>query len=97
MLLEVASVGFIEIDQHWEKVSKSRLHIYFYIKLYLLIFVALLLFTWFFYIVQDLPYDPTGELEKLKLFVEENADICMLLGIALLTVQVYHPLLTIIS
>ncbi|CAO2824442.1 unnamed protein product [Amaranthus hypochondriacus] len=63
MLLEVASVGFIEIDQHWEK---------------------------------DLPYDPTGELEKLKLFVEENADICMLLGISLLTVQALLLMLSLV-
>lgn len=45
--------------------------------------------------MQDLPYDPTGELEKLRSFVEENVDICKWLGLTLLTVQVLYSILAI--
>jgi len=41
-----------------------------------------------FFPTQVLPSDPTGELEKLKSFIKENADICKWVGITLLVVQV---------
>ncbi|XP_010684825.2 tetraspanin-20 [Beta vulgaris subsp. vulgaris] len=45
---------------------------------------------------KDLPYDPTGELEKLRSFVEENVDICKWLGLTLLTVQALSLLLSLV-
>ncbi|KNA23295.1 hypothetical protein SOVF_025920 [Spinacia oleracea] len=45
---------------------------------------------------KDLPYDPTGELEKLKSFVEENVDICKWLGLTLLSVQALSLLLSLV-
>lgn len=45
---------------------------------------------------KDLPYDPTGELEKLIAFVEENVDICKWLGLTLLTVQALSLLLSLV-
>lgn len=41
-----------------------------------------------------LPSDPTGELEKIKSFVQENADICKWVGITLLVVQALSVLLS---
>lgn len=41
-----------------------------------------------------LPFDPTGELEKIKSFVQENADICKWVGITLLVVQALSVLLS---
>lgn len=43
---------------------------------------------------KDLPYDPTGELEKLRSFVEANADICKWAGITLLVIQALSVLLS---
>lgn len=40
-----------------------------------------------------LPYDPTGELNRLKVFIMENADLCKWVGIALLASQVLSLLL----
>uniref|UniRef100_A0A803LAG5 Tetraspanin-18 n=1 Tax=Chenopodium quinoa TaxID=63459 RepID=A0A803LAG5_CHEQI len=45
---------------------------------------------------KDLPYDPTGELEKLKSFVKENIDICKWLGLTLLSVQALSVLLSLV-
>jgi hypothetical protein len=38
--------------------------------------------------LQDLPLDPTGELESLRSFIEENIDICKWVGIAVVVIQV---------
>ncbi|KAJ8435282.1 hypothetical protein Cgig2_030037 [Carnegiea gigantea] len=43
-----------------------------------------------------LPSDPTGELEKLKSFLQENADICKWVGITLLVVQALSVLLSLV-
>ncbi|KAK2455179.1 tobamovirus multiplication protein 2A [Trifolium repens] len=38
---------------------------------------------------EDLPVDPTGQIESLRSFIEENQDICRWVGIVVLAVQVY--------
>lgn len=38
--------------------------------------------------LQDLPFDPTGELESLRSFIEDNIDICKWVGIAVIGIQV---------
>ncbi|KAL8160697.1 hypothetical protein V2J09_002234 [Rumex salicifolius] len=40
-----------------------------------------------------LPFDPTGELESLKDFIQENADLCKWVGIALIAAQALSLLL----
>uniref|UniRef100_A0A803M916 Uncharacterized protein n=1 Tax=Chenopodium quinoa TaxID=63459 RepID=A0A803M916_CHEQI len=45
---------------------------------------------------KDLPYDPTGELEKLKFFVKENIDVCKWLGLTFLSVQALSVLLSLV-
>uniref|UniRef100_A0A803PGD0 Uncharacterized protein n=1 Tax=Cannabis sativa TaxID=3483 RepID=A0A803PGD0_CANSA len=45
---------------------------------------------------KDLPYDPTGELQSLRAFVEQNSDICKWIGIVVITVQALSLLLAII-
>lgn len=45
---------------------------------------------------KELPSDSTGELHKLVSFIEENADICKWIGIALLVIQASTLLLAII-
>ena len=42
--------------------------------------------------LQDLPFDPTGELESLQSFIGENIDICKWVGIAVVIIQVCSPL-----
>ena len=37
---------------------------------------------------QDIPYDPTGDVDNFRNFIEDNADICKWVGIAVLIVQV---------
>ncbi|KAJ1390334.1 putative tetraspanin-18-like [Sesbania bispinosa] len=37
---------------------------------------------------EDLPIDPTGQLESLRSFIEDNLDICQWVGIAVLVIQV---------
>lgn len=37
---------------------------------------------------QDLPYDPTGELDSLRSFIEENIDVCKWVGLAVVIIQV---------
>ena len=39
-------------------------------------------------LVQDLPVDPTGELESFQSFIEKNIDICRWVGIAVVGIQV---------
>ena len=38
--------------------------------------------------VQDLPLDPTGELEELRRFIEDNIDVCKWIGIIVISTQV---------
>ncbi|XP_059432677.1 tetraspanin-18-like [Corylus avellana] len=45
---------------------------------------------------QDLPFDPTGELESLRSFIEVNIDICKWVGIAVVVIQALSLLLSII-
>ncbi|KAJ1394556.1 Tetraspanin/Peripherin [Sesbania bispinosa] len=37
---------------------------------------------------EDLPIDPTGQLESLRSFIEDNLDICQWVGIAVLVIQI---------
>ncbi|KAF7804572.1 tetraspanin-18-like isoform X1 [Senna tora] len=45
---------------------------------------------------KDLPFDPTGELNSLRSFIEDNVDICEWVGIAVLIVQALSLLLAFI-
>lgn len=45
---------------------------------------------------KDLPYDPTGELNSLRAFIEENIDICKWVGIAVVAVQLLSLLLAMV-
>ncbi|PRQ25616.1 hypothetical protein RchiOBHm_Chr6g0285581 [Rosa chinensis] len=45
---------------------------------------------------KDLPLDPTGELDSLRSFIEENIDICKCVGIAVIGIQALSLLLAII-
>ncbi|XP_021660111.1 tetraspanin-18 isoform X1 [Hevea brasiliensis] len=45
---------------------------------------------------KDLPFDPTGELQSLRSFVEENVDICKWVGITVIVIQALALLLAII-
>ncbi|KAL5562040.1 hypothetical protein UlMin_031787 [Ulmus minor] len=45
---------------------------------------------------KDLPFDPTGELQSLRSFIEENIDICKWIGIVVVTVQALSLLVSII-
>ncbi|CAN8326346.1 unnamed protein product [Cochlearia groenlandica] len=45
---------------------------------------------------KDLPYDPTGELDSLRAFVEENIDICKWVGVAVVAVQLLSLLLALV-
>lgn len=45
---------------------------------------------------KDLPFDPTGELQTLRSFIEDNVDICKWVGITVLTIQALSLLLAII-
>ncbi|VVA99820.1 unnamed protein product [Arabis nemorensis] len=45
---------------------------------------------------KDLPYDPTGELNSLRTFIEENIDICKWVGIAVVAVQLLSLLLAMV-
>jgi hypothetical protein len=38
--------------------------------------------------VQDLPDDPTGELDKIKDFLEENLDICKWVALSVVVLEV---------
>lgn len=45
---------------------------------------------------KDLPFDPTGELDSLRSFIEDNVDICKWVGITVVIVQALSLLLAII-
>ncbi|EXB46063.1 hypothetical protein L484_015924 [Morus notabilis] len=44
----------------------------------------------------DLPFDPTGQLQNLRLFIEDNIDICKWVGIVVVSIQALSLLLAII-
>lgn len=41
------------------------------------------------FLKQDLPFDPTGELDSLRSFIEDNVDICKWVGITVVVIQVF--------
>lgn len=45
---------------------------------------------------KDLPYDPTGELDSLRSFVENNVDICKWVGITVIIIQALSLLLSMV-
>ncbi|KAL4190695.1 hypothetical protein AMTRI_Chr07g76970 [Amborella trichopoda] len=45
---------------------------------------------------KDLPYDPTGEFDTLKSFVEDNIEICQWVGLTLICIQALSLLLALI-
>ncbi|KAG9447710.1 hypothetical protein H6P81_013838 [Aristolochia fimbriata] len=45
---------------------------------------------------EDIPYDPTGELDRLREFVKDNIDVCQWVGIAVVIVQASSLLLALI-
>ncbi|XP_024018428.1 tetraspanin-18 [Morus notabilis] len=45
---------------------------------------------------KDLPFDPTGQLQNLRLFIEDNIDICKWVGIVVVSIQALSLLLAII-
>ncbi|KAK4272967.1 hypothetical protein QN277_021452 [Acacia crassicarpa] len=45
---------------------------------------------------EDFPYDPTGELDSLRSFIEDNQDICEWVGLSVLIVQALSLLLALI-
>lgn len=45
---------------------------------------------------KDLPYDPTGELNSLRAFIEDNIDICKWVGAAVVVVQLLSLLLAMV-
>ncbi|PWA88448.1 Tetraspanin/Peripherin [Artemisia annua] len=63
ILLEVALVAFIALDNRWEK---------------------------------DLPEDPTGQLDSIREFIEDNLDICKWVGIVIIVIQVLCLLLAVL-
>ncbi|XP_022967314.1 tetraspanin-20-like [Cucurbita maxima] len=67
------------------------------IMLFILVEVALVAFIgidrrW----EKDLPLDPTGELEELRQFIEDNIDLCKWIGITVISTQALSLLLAII-
>ncbi|KAM1153061.1 hypothetical protein FF1_035557 [Malus domestica] len=44
---------------------------------------------------KDLPFDPTGQLDSFRSFVEENIDICRWVGLGVIVIQVLSLLLSI--
>ncbi|XXG77158.1 hypothetical protein AAC387_Pa08g1365 [Persea americana] len=45
---------------------------------------------------EDLPYDPTGELDSLRSFIDDNIDLCRWVGLAVIFIQALSLLLSII-
>ncbi|XVF72143.1 hypothetical protein PTKIN_Ptkin12aG0096500 [Pterospermum kingtungense] len=45
---------------------------------------------------KDLPFDPTGELDSLRSFIEDNIDICKRVGISVVIIQALSLLVAII-
>jgi len=89
-MLEASLVGFIALDSDWEKVltflfpyviyghSCTSSHLCPSFEAYSLLLS-----------LQDIPLDPTGKLDELRIFIEDNIDICTWVGITVLVVQVF--------
>ncbi|KAF3789543.1 Tetraspanin-18 [Nymphaea thermarum] len=45
---------------------------------------------------EDLPYDPTGEFQQLRSFIEDNVDICNGVGLSVVAIQALSLLLALI-
>ncbi|CAK9163484.1 unnamed protein product [Ilex paraguariensis] len=45
---------------------------------------------------KDLPFDPTGELYRIRAFIENNVEVCKWVGISLVVIQVLSLLLAMI-
>ncbi|KAK7393324.1 hypothetical protein VNO78_21877 [Psophocarpus tetragonolobus] len=45
---------------------------------------------------KDIPFDPTGQLDQLRAFIDDNIDICTWVGIAVVVVQALSLLLALI-
>ncbi|KAG4996076.1 hypothetical protein AAZX31_10G040400 [Glycine max] len=45
---------------------------------------------------KDIPFDPTGQLDELRAFIEDNIDTCTWVGIAVLVIQALSLLLALI-
>ncbi|KAJ8749510.1 hypothetical protein K2173_025705 [Erythroxylum novogranatense] len=45
---------------------------------------------------KDLPFDPTGELQSLRSFIEENVDVCKWVGITVVVIQALALLLALV-
>ncbi|MQL73568.1 hypothetical protein Taro_005906 [Colocasia esculenta] len=45
---------------------------------------------------EDLPHDPTGELDRLRKFVEANIDVCRWIGVVVIVIQALSLLLAVI-
>ncbi|XP_039034871.1 tetraspanin-20-like [Hibiscus syriacus] len=45
---------------------------------------------------KDIPFDPTGELDNLRTFIEDNIDICKWVGISVLIIQALSLLVAVI-
>lgn len=83
ILLEVGLVAFIALDHHWEKVPCYHLM---WMLVYFIFVPSFLTIKSFF---QDIPFDPTGELDSLCTFIKDNVDVFEWVGIALVIIQAY--------
>lgn len=45
---------------------------------------------------KDLPQDPTGEIDSIREFIEDNIDLCKWVGIAIIVIQVVSLLLALV-
>lgn len=45
---------------------------------------------------EDLPFDPTGEFDRLRSFIKDNIDVCKWVGLAVITIQGLSLLLSMI-
>ena len=83
MLLESALVAFVALDNQWEKVSlfSDQPLFPFFVSISCL---HIMLYNF----LQDLPLDPTGQLDTVRAFIEENIGICKWVGIVVMTIQV---------
>lgn len=81
-------MAFIAIDHRWEKVySLCILNSVTYVLMGLIL-LAYPLSKLFNYTCQDLPFDPTGELQSLRSFIEANVEICKWVGLTVVIIQV---------
>ncbi|KAG8389125.1 hypothetical protein BUALT_Bualt02G0196700 [Buddleja alternifolia] len=91
ILLEGGLVAFIALDHRWEKVEPLLI---FGADACFFILVPLSMTSIFF---QDIPFDPTGELDNIQAFVKENVDVFEWVGISIVIIQArFSPLIIII-